>query len=368
MNNTIKICLCAIFRNENKNVNRCLNAAKPVIDFVSICDTGSTDNTRELIKQWGIDNNIPTKIHSEEFINFGQARSLSLQLAKQSFPDTEYFLLIDADHILQFSNKWNKSDLIEGAYMIKQINPFIEYWNTRLIKADMDWTSIGVTHEYWSCPNYRASVQLDTIWIYDQEDGGYKSNKFERDRYLLITAINDPNTPEDLRTRYYFYLAQTYRDLNNNKEAIYWYDKRVSAGGWEEEVYVAQCEKAKLLISENADHNIIISEHLKAFTLRPSRAETLFQLASYCRSTERYAEGYIFAKIGKDIPMCKDILFVQKDIYEWQLLDEFSICAYWIGQYEESKIACEKIINLPLPSHTIERITKNLDFVIQKLS
>lgn len=75
-----KICFAAIFKNESKNVYRCLNAIKDIIDCVSICDTGSTDNTVELINDWGKENNIPTKVHFGEeqiFKNFGHNRTLS---------------------------------------------------------------------------------------------------------------------------------------------------------------------------------------------------------------------------------------------------------------------------------------------------
>ena len=33
-------------------MERCLNATKSIVDFVSICDTGSTDNTPEIIENW----------------------------------------------------------------------------------------------------------------------------------------------------------------------------------------------------------------------------------------------------------------------------------------------------------------------------
>ena len=63
---SVKICLAAIFKNESNNVNRCLDAVKEIIDYVSIVDTGSTDNTVKLIKKWGINNNIPTKVHYDD--------------------------------------------------------------------------------------------------------------------------------------------------------------------------------------------------------------------------------------------------------------------------------------------------------------
>ena len=40
-------------------MERCLNATKSIVDFVSICDTGSTDHTPEIIEKWCKENEIP---------------------------------------------------------------------------------------------------------------------------------------------------------------------------------------------------------------------------------------------------------------------------------------------------------------------
>ncbi len=34
-----KLCLCMIVKNESRIMERCLNATKSIVDFVSICDT-----------------------------------------------------------------------------------------------------------------------------------------------------------------------------------------------------------------------------------------------------------------------------------------------------------------------------------------
>lgn len=325
-------------------MRRCLDAAKPVIDYVSVCDTGSTDETVELVEQWGRENGVPTRVHWEPFQNFGYNRTVSVELAKHAFPDTDYLLLLDADMVLMVESGWNKAALTDEHYLIRQVNPFIDYWNTRLVRAALPWVCTGVTHEYWECPQPHPRTLLRTLWIDDREDGGYKADKFQRDERLLTEAVRDAKTPEHLRIRYYFYLAQTYRNLDQPQLAMRWYERRVKAGGWPEEVYVAQCEKARLMIQLGFGHREIVAEHLDAYRLRPTRAEALWQLASYCRERQHYAEGYLFAKVGKDIPLPDDILFVQRDVYEWRLLDEFAICAYWIGQYRESADAGQRIL------------------------
>ena len=45
-----KICLNMIVKNESRVIERLLRSVLPLIDTYCICDTGSTDNTVEIIK------------------------------------------------------------------------------------------------------------------------------------------------------------------------------------------------------------------------------------------------------------------------------------------------------------------------------
>jgi hypothetical protein len=76
----------------------------------------------------------------------------------------------------------------------------------------------------------------------------------------------------------------------------------------------------------------------------------------------------VIYKTGSQIPYPTDLLFVEKDIYGWRILDELAIAAYWTGHYQESKALCEKLLVMALSIDDAERIQKNLQFAIQKLS
>ncbi|MEZ5591435.1 MAG: hypothetical protein R3F53_12305 [Gammaproteobacteria bacterium] len=82
--------------------------------------------------------------------------------------------------------------------------------------------------------------------------------------------------------------------------------------GWVEEAYIAQLEKASMMIRLGMGHRDIVNENLAAYTMRPTRAEALWQLASYCRGQQRYAEGYLFAKTGKGHPLAGRCVICQK--------------------------------------------------------
>ncbi len=240
------LCLTMIVKNEKKIMKRCLDSflhpvtGKSILDFVSICDTGSSDelDPRPIIKQWGIDHNVPTKIHNEPFKNFSYNRSLSMKLAKESFPQADYLFLCDADMMLVIPDEYKPVKLSAGSYMIKQFNNQIEYYNTRLLSTKFEFKCVGVTHEYWDGPGGKMKFPGPHELKYDdRQDGGCKSEKFVRDRKLLLRGLLNPNEREDIKMRYCFYLAQSYRDLGKYKESIKWYLNRIARGGFSEEVF-----------------------------------------------------------------------------------------------------------------------------------
>lgn len=370
-----KICLCMIVKNESRIISRCLDSAKPIIDYVSICDTGSTDNTREIIEDWCVDNNKSVTIHQEPFINFGYNRSLAVRLAQETYPEVDYLLLLDADMILKVDPNFDKTSLVYDQYLIMQFNEHIEYWNTRLIKASVSWKCIGVTHEYWDIDRpkletkqnafFETKGHLDTLVIDDQEDGGCKGDKYERDKQLLLDGIHDPITEPGLKMRYMFYLAQTLYALNDFKEAIKWYKKRVQSGGWAEEVFYSLLQiglcyehlankstyrreqlargggENKLKMEQDSITNIMKEEEQffalatryfqDAWEYRPSRAEPLCHLARIFRIQTKHNLGLIYAIKAKEIPFPNDdILFVDYRVYSYLIDYEISICACYI--------------------------------------
>ena len=90
-----KICLNMIVKNESKIIKRCLESVLPFIDTWCIVDTGSTDGTQDIIKEFLKD--IPGILHEKPWINFGHNRNEALELAR-SWGD--FILLTDADMVL----------------------------------------------------------------------------------------------------------------------------------------------------------------------------------------------------------------------------------------------------------------------------
>jgi glycosyltransferase involved in cell wall biosynthesis len=117
----------AIMKNESHIIERCLNSIKSIVDYVVISDTGSTDNTVELIYNWLKTNNIPGDVYHDQWQNFSVNRTLSVTNAQdwlkknQINLETNYLLTLDGDMILQIEPTFNKEKLKEKPHwLVKQ--------------------------------------------------------------------------------------------------------------------------------------------------------------------------------------------------------------------------------------------------------
>lgn len=347
-----KFCLTMIVKNESAIIERCLNSVKDDVDYICICDTGSSDDTVKIIKRFMQENSIPGEIFIHEWKNFGHNRTLSGRAAQQTLKkfalplENTYLLLLDADMVLEPHSNFDKEILTEDAYLIMQKSSAISYYNLRLLRASLPWECKGVTHEYWTCDVPYQSSRLDGIVVDDREDGGSKSDKFERDIRLLEQGLKENPNNE----RYLFYLAQSYRCIRDHDEAIKWYLARIEKGGWKEEVWyskymIGQCYQ------EKGDWNNALAYYLDAYNFNPDRAEPLHDIAVYYRQNSKNELAYLFAKQGLCIPYPRDqYLFISHPVYEHQFDEEIAIAAYYTRFKEDGFISVNKLLlkkNIP---------------------
>ena len=85
------ISLCMIVKNEEVNIEKCLNSIADLVDEVVVVDTGSTDKTKELVQKY------PNMIlYDFEWVNdFAKARNFAFSKASK-----DYQMWMDADEEL----------------------------------------------------------------------------------------------------------------------------------------------------------------------------------------------------------------------------------------------------------------------------
>jgi hypothetical protein len=358
------LCLNMIVKNETANLERCLKAVAGHISCWVIGDTGSVDGTQELIEQFFAARGIPGELHSFPFENFAQARNEALNRARASSLKFDYLLLTDADMELTVQDPAFASKLDAAAYKVLQ-NSGVSYWNNRLLRRDVPADYKGVTHEYL---DVRAgeTKNLDGIRFIDHATGANRVDKYDRDIRLLRDAIRT-ETDADLTTRYNFYLANTFRDSGQKEAALAAYLKRASLGGWEQEVFMSLLNAAKLKEELEFPHEEVIAGFQAATASCPTRAEALHAASQFCRNQKLYEQGYQFAARGLKIPYPDDALFVEDWAYDYGLLDEFSVNAYWTGRYEDCIAACDRLLSEgKLPESHRDRVLNNKIFAVDR--
>ena len=197
--------------------------------------------------------------------------------------------------------------------------------------------------------------------------GGDRSSdpqKYYKDAQLLEAALKEDPTS----TRDAFYLAQSYRDAEMPELAIKSYEKRVEMGGWDQEVFWSLYQIARLKEEMGAPQEVVSQSYEKAFLQRPTRVEPLCQLATYYRKQGNYLLGYLLSKLGTEIKPSDDVLFVEAWMYEYGLLLERSICAYYLEKYQEALDLSNRLLtNDQLPSHVVDCLRSNLRFILDKM-
>jgi tetratricopeptide (TPR) repeat protein len=343
-----KICLNMIVKNESAVIIRLLESVMPLIDTYCICDTGSTDNTITLIREYCESKNISGKIIEESFRDFGYNRSYALTSCVD-MKNADYILLMDADmkleikttDILQF-----KRMLINDAYYVVQGCPDFYNANIRIIRNDPSYRYWGVTHEYIELPDNAVieNISKDILFITDLGDGGCKENKFKRDIELLIKGLEiNPNNP-----RYLFYLANSYRDSNEYEKAIEIYIKRIQVGGWLQETWHSYYSIGNCYMKLNR-YEPAVFYWLEAYQIMPTRIENLYKIVNYYRRTERYALALLFYEVADKIRLENpplNHLFLENDVYEHKLDYEIFILGYYTNMNKHAMInMCMSLLN-----------------------
>ena len=354
------------------------------IDSFFVFDTGSTDGTQQVIgdyfREHGIKN---THIVEEPFVDFATSRNRSLDLAEQLFPQTTFFLMLDAEWythnvegIIKFCEQ-NKEYIAPGTtggcYSIRLVTleDGIDNYTPRLIRREKNARYSGVVHE--SIRQLSSGILPSTVYF------EYKPAQIGRDKskarcardYALLKKDHEQN-PTNLRT--IFYLAQTCQFIDEWEEAIFYYQKRASMGVLSEEKYLAlyriACAIEHLMYhkctDEESKHSYwqnALYYYLAAHAMLPHRAESLIRIAHYYLENKQYALAYLFANRAVEIPYPKnDVLFVEKHSYDYLRYDILGQCALYVGEFEVGKQAVLKALKAaPQASH----LHHNLDVYLQ---
>lgn len=211
----MKINLVMIVKNEERSLERCLRAARPLVDGIFITDTGSSDRTVEIAREMGAAVSAFTWVD-----DFSAARNFALDQS-----DGDWNLVLDADEYvrtasrqaLEASIRFRKGMWFGG---IVRYDPYPDGEGIsvstsvlpRLLPAKVRYE--GRIHEQpaGDHPCFRVPLEAD-------HDGYLYTDKGERNLSYLEKAVQE--CPED--AYYQFQLASTLRNLKRLPESLVYF-------------------------------------------------------------------------------------------------------------------------------------------------
>ena len=343
------ICLNMIVKNESKVIEACLASVKPFIDYWVIVDTGSDDNTKEIIKDFMKD--VPGELHERPWVNFAHNRNEALSLAKNK---GDYVLLIDADEVLQCSENCF-GELGKDIYLIPvRVVGVADTHRNGLINNHLNWWWEGVIHEDLRCPEVKSVEVLKGAFIlYNTHNEGESGRsrdssivKCLRDIEVLEKALSeDPNN-----SRYLHYLGISYAVAGNFEGAKKSFEKRITVPSPDRHETYLTMYYLGVIQEDLGDLDAALLSFAKAYEFHPIRAEPLVHSARIYHQKGNLSQEYLLYKRALTLPFPEKDANVEYPIYDHLALLEFVNCAFLFGKFQEALDGCLILLanpNLP---------------------
>ena len=284
---TQTICLNMIVKNESHIIKETLTKLldKIKIDYYVICDTGSQDDTVEIIRLFFKNKSIDGEIYLHDWKNFGYNRTLALRAA---YKKSDYVLIFDADDYIE--GNFVLPVLKNDAYMLNFGNRENAYERMCLVKNTIQWEYKGVLHEYITTQQqFNKAVLHGDYYIVS---GRTSSRNKDPDKYNLDAQILEQGYHESLKNgdtlhhRYAYYCANSYYDAGKREKAIEWYETTLKSNGWFDEKYNS-CLRLYSL-TNNLNHLV------ESYYHNPKRVEGVLLLIRHYACLNKYsvAMGY----------------------------------------------------------------------------
>lgn len=392
-NKKITLGLNMIVKDEAHVIERVLESVYPIIDYYTIVDTGSTDNTKELIEKFFKSKKVDGQILDRPFDNFENSRNHALNMSKDK---TDYSIWIDADEKLHIDEKFDKNLLDKDIYIVNTHIGNMKYTRNQIWKNSVNFKWHGPVHEFL-VPNGDFKVTSDTIehlTIEVFKDGASWQNTEVHQKYKKhAELLEDYILNENKEARWVFYTAQSYFDSSiipdNRSEsqerirrAMHYYKERLAMpSGYKEERYYSQYKLAMCKLKLEYPWIEVKEEFIKAYEMDNLRCESFKLIIEYYNNIQRYDSAYIYSKFCVDNFHGKNpypkfdkdpngrLLFLDETLYEWKLLEMHFMTCYYSKRIDEAKECLKELKSIlkNKPESFVENDVKRINNNIKTL-
>lgn len=323
----VSISLCMIVKNEEDVIGRCLASVKDLVDEINIIDTGSTDNTKEIVKQF------TDRIFDFEWINhFAAARNFSFQQATK-----EYILWLDADDVLLEEDQ-EKFKVLKEALTLDidavSMNYNLSFDNEgnvssllsryRLVRRDNQFQWIGAVHEYLEVGGNLLDSNIAVSHLPLSHDHTRNITIYKQ-----LVESGEPLSPRDT-----FYYANELLDHGQFEDAIFYYEMFLTSKlGWVED-NIRACFKLADCYSHLNDTENNLSSIFRSFEYDIPRPEACCRLGFHFMEQVKNYEAIFWYEQALLIKQNLNAPFQNKTFTTW--LPHLQLCVLFdrLQQYE----------------------------------
>ena len=344
----VKIAVYAIAKNEAKHVKRWVDATKEA-DVRIVLDTGSEDNTYDLLQKYPIEAHRATL---NDF-RFDIARNMALDLVPS---DVDVCVSIDMDEIpdpdfFDLLRKNWKPDTGRAWVM----------WDTGNIWANNN--RVHARHNYeWRYPCHEIieplDKSLDKLIVVETLVTHQPDNDKPRSNYLSLLELGHQEDPTDHRM--IVYLAREYYFKGMWQELINVGRKLEYTSGWN--VERAQTWRGIGQAYINLGNNLEGLHWLqRGVEEAPNDLEAWFPLAFYYYERKMWNHCHQAAIKVTELPLGTDRHYVADESMQWRMYDLLSIASWNLGKKGSAKRYARKAVDL---NPNDERLVKNYEFIM----
>lgn len=324
----MKIAIYTIALNEEKFASRFLESCKEA-DTVIVGDTGSTDNTRELLTAGGVQ---VVNVHQRPW-RFDVPRNTVMNLVPR---DIDLCIALDLDELLLPG--WR--DVITQNWQPDKHHR-LRFRYVHSYNADGSYGTVGLkdfahardgylwrhaVHEqlYWIGQGAETVCQLTDLVVEHRQDVTKR-----RDSYLplLELAAREPG----VTARHIFWLGREYTFYEKWEAAIETLRRYLDMGDdWVVERSMAMQLIAKCLCERGEGHKAL-AWHLKALELAPKQREPWMALAWYYHAQEDWPGAFYATSQAIKITQRPDHYLTRADCWNEKPYDLGALCAHKLG-------------------------------------
>lgn len=327
----MKICVYAICKNEEKFVERWYESVKEA-DGIYVLDTGSTDNSVNLLKSLGV-------VVRQEIISpwrFDIARNKSLEMIPDDF---DICICLDLDEVLNKGwSKTIKSLWKDGLTRLRYVynwsldknnQPIISFYGEKIHKRK-GFTWVNPVHEILKYKGEEKYLYTDKVIV-----NHYPDSKKSRSSYLPLLELAVKEDPRNDRNMHY--LGREYMYYGKYEDAISTLERHLSleSATWKDERCASMRFIARCYMKLNRPREAIMWSNLAI-------KESPYLRDAYM---EKALITYELKKFKETEKLCREALKIKKhpktyinEVFttDLNIYDILSVVCFYNGKYRSS--------------------------------